>query len=273
MNDRSNDLIVHISESGIATVTLNRVGVHNAVDDHLITRLIETFEGLKQNDSLRALVLSANGKTFSAGADLNWMRSMAKKNREENLEDSLQLAKLMDALTHFPTPTVAMIQGNAFGGAIGLIACCDIALAQSHAKFCLSEVKIGLIPAVISPYVIRAIGQRQASRYFLTAEAFDAQTAQDIGLIHHIAESAEAAQAQLDVFIKSFMRNGPKAMQHAKTLIQSVVAHHGTESSLMQFTSQRIADIRTSPEGQEGLSSFLEKRSPAWLIQSEKGEK
>lgn len=251
---------LEISERGVATLTMNRPDVHNAFNDAMIGELIAALAQVDQHPRARVLVLNAAGKSFSAGADLNWMRSMAAKDRAENLADAGQLSLLMQRLDELSKPTIAVVQGAAFGGAVGLAACCDIVIAAPRASFCLSEVKIGLIPAVISPYVIRAMGNRQARRYMLTAERFSAETAQVCGLVHEVNEDLDSALAQ---FIDPLLDNGPAALKACKQLIADVSALPVAENA-RQLTIERIADIRVSAEGQEGLSAFLEKRSANW---------
>jgi len=249
------------ADNGVTTITMLREDVHNAFDDVMINQLIAAFDQAQQHVATRVIVLRSNGKNFSAGADLNWMRSMANKNYQQNIDDAGVLASLMKRIANCTKPTIALVQGAAFGGAVGLVACCDIAIATSRASFCLSEVKIGLIPAVISPYVIAAIGQRQAQRYFLTAERFRANTALNIGLVHEVNDDLDAASAPI---IQSLLQNSPAAMSQAKSLI-AFVANEQVSDQLIAGTSERIAAIRVSDEGQEGLSSFLEKRAPNWL--------
>ena len=251
-------------DGGVATITMLREDVHNAFDDVMIAQLISAFDGAIANDEARVIVLRSTGKNFSAGADLNWMRSMAKKNYQENLDDAGELANLMKTIAQSPKPTMALVQGAAFGGAVGLVACCDIAVATERASFCLSEVKIGLIPAVISPYVVAAMGQRQAQRYFLTAERFKADKACDFGLVHEVCADGELDTAAAPI-IQSLLGNSPAAMTSAKELI-GFVSNENIDDTIIDGTSERIATIRVSEEGQEGLSSFLEKRAPNWLI-------
>ncbi|MDP2559894.1 enoyl-CoA hydratase-related protein [Psychrobium sp. 1_MG-2023] len=256
----------NIDDRGIATITMLRQAVHNAFDDEMIAQLINAFETLSAEPKARVLILRSLGKNFSAGADLNWMRSMAKKNYQENLDDAGVLARLMQVIAQSPKPTIALVQGAAFGGAVGLVACCDIAVATNRASFCLSEVKIGLIPAVISPYVVAAIGRRQAQRYFLTAERFRAEQALQFGLVHHICdeEGDDALLNSAMPIVDALLANSPAAMTQAKELIHFVADKEINEATI-HGTSERIAAIRVSEEGQEGLSSFLEKRSPRWL--------
>ena len=248
-----------ITKTKVAMLELSRTEKHNAFNAEVIAELIKNIEYAGTLD-VRALVLKTQGKHFSAGADLAWMKSMAANDYDENVADSMELAKLMQVLAECPHPTLCLVQGAAFGGALGLIACCDIAIAQPSAKFCLSEVKLGLIPAVISPYVIKAIGERQARRYFLTAEVFDGEKAQALGLVHELNDDLEQAEAD---FIATILNNGPAAVKSAKALI-SEVAGNNIDGPLIAHTAERIAQIRVSEEGQEGLSAFFDKRAPAW---------
>lgn len=253
-------------QQGIATVRMNRPDVHNAFDDRLIVELTTELRRLEQAPDVRAVVLAASGKSFSAGADLNWMQRMTKYSEAENLRDAVAMAGLMRTLHGMHKPTIARVQGAAFGGGVGLVACCDIAVAAAEASFSLSEVRLGLIPSVISPYVISAIGEREARRYFLTAERFGAEEAKRIGLVHAVTSSD-----RLDEVVKNFadflLKGGPNALAAAKKLIADV-ARHPLDDALMEETARRIASIRVSPEGREGLSAFLEKRPPAWIKKS-----
>lgn len=255
---------ISIDQRGVATLTLNRPGVHNAFDDAMIAELIAGLDKLAANPALRVLILKANGKNFSAGADLNWMRSMAAKNYQQNLEDAAGLASLMHKLDTFPCPVIGLVQGAAFGGALGLIACCDIAIAEQQASFCLSEVRIGLIPAVISPYVLRAIGERASRRYFLTAERFSATEALSLGLLHEISPDTASLEHKGAQFAEQLLQNSPAA-QHAAKLLLADIYHQPLSTELINHTSKAIAEIRVSAEGQEGLTAFLQKRQPAWL--------
>lgn len=254
-----------MDERGVAQLVLKRPEVHNAFDDLMIAELIQALDSFAAQPQLRVLLLRSLGKNFSAGADLGWMRSMADKNYDENLQDAAELAKLMQKLDSFPAPTVVLVQGAAFGGAVGLVACCDIAIASDKASFCLSEVKIGLIPAVISPYVVRAIGERASRRYCLTAERFLAAEALQLGLLHQVV-SDEELPAVSAAMVQTLLANSPAAVKAAKELIFTV-ANQPTTPELIDETSRRIAAIRVSAEGQEGLSAFLQKRTPAWLNQ------
>ncbi|SDI55164.1 methylglutaconyl-CoA hydratase [Ferrimonas sediminum] len=248
---------------GVARLTLNRPDKHNAFGDTMIGEINQALAELtRQPPTL--LVLAANGKHFSAGADLAWMKSQAAMDQASNLSDARELARLMHTLDRFPAPTLALVDGAAFGGALGLIACCDIALASPRARFCLSEVKLGLIPAVISPFVARAIGQRQSRRYMLSAETFDANTARQIGLVHEVCEELTSSSEHL---IATLTGNGPKAMQACKSLLHTI-EQHPFDDALLSLTADAIAQIRVSPEGQEGLQAFFDKRPPLWQGES-----
>ncbi|MGR5150406.1 enoyl-CoA hydratase-related protein [Photobacterium swingsii] len=257
---QSQSVVLDIEETGVAYLTLNRAEKHNAFDSTIIAELIEKLTLLNNSPNLRALVLQANGKHFSAGADLNWMRSMADKTPEENQEDAERLALLMHRLDTFPHPTLCLVKGCAFGGALGLICCCDMAIASPDSQFCLSEVKLGLIPATIGPYVSRAIGIRQARRYMLTAEIIESQVALNLGLIH--ISTANIDQAR-DKWLQHILANAPIALTAAKSLCQLCDADP-IDNHLRQTTCEMIATLRVSPEGQEGISAFFEKRPPNW---------
>ena len=245
---------------GVGEIILNRPEVHNAFDEAMIAELICAIDNLSNNSNCKLLILRANGKHFSAGADLNWMRKQADMDFDHNVNDAKQLSLLMNKLDIFPKPSIVLVNGAAFGGALGLICACDIAIANRDAKFCLSEVSLGLIPAVISPYVIRTMGQRNARRYMLTAERFNAETAKKLTIIHEIDNDFDAA---LTAFIPSILKNSPKAMLAAKKLIK--VQENGViDNDLLNFTAEQIASIRSSKEGQEGLTAFFEKRKPKW---------
>lgn len=249
-----------VDARGIARLTLNRPEVHNAFDDVMIAELLEALATAEQDDAVRVLVLQSTGKNFSAGADLNWMRSMADKNYQQNIDDAGELSQLMQRLDELSKPTIALVQGAAFGGAVGLAACCDMVLAQPKTSFCLSEVKIGLIPAVISPYVVKAIGERQSRRYMLTAERFFADEALKLGLVHRIVDDFEPA---LSEWLELLLNNSPQALNACKSLIANV-GSRPIDDAVRRHTIEAIAEIRVSDEGQEGLGAFLEKRPAAW---------
>lgn len=250
-------------QDGVARLVLNRPEVHNAFDDVLIARLTDLLRTLAGDAEVRAVVLAAEGRSFSAGADLGWMRRMASYSEAENYADSLALAGLMRTLGELPKPTLALVQGPAYGGGVGLVAACDIAIAAETATFSLSEVRLGLIPAAISPYVIAAIGARAARRYFLTAERFDAREAHRLGLVHEVVAPGDL-EAAAGRILASLRANGPRAMAAAKDLI-AAVANRPVDDGIVADTARRIARIRASEEGKEGVSAFLEKRRPAWM--------
>lgn len=249
-------------EQHIATLWLNRPATNNAFNALMIKELLQALDALAQNPDIRLLLLRAKGKHFSAGADLQWMKAAAKLNIEDNRQDAQQLGELMHRLASFPAPTLAVVQGAAFGGALGLISCCDVAIATKEAVFSLSEVRLGIAPAVISPYVIHAMGARVVRRYALSGERFDAFTAMQHGLLAELypANEIDAAVSQ---WISTFMLNGPKAMRATKALLQQI------DSSLPQaetraHTEATIATLRTRPEGQAGLQAFFDKTPPPW---------
>ncbi|NQY03289.1 MAG: enoyl-CoA hydratase/isomerase family protein [Halieaceae bacterium] len=255
-------VITEISSEGIATVTLNRAEKHNAFDDAIIADLHSAFTAIAQRNDVRVMILASAGKSFSAGADLSWMKRMAEYDYGHNLEDAQQLAAMLRALHTMPMPTIARVQGAAFGGAVGLVSCCDMAVATPRASFSLSEVRIGLIPATISPYVIAAIGDRFARRYFMTGERFSAEQALLSGLISELVDENELDQ-RVASLAKQILSNGPQAVRAAKDLVQCV-SGEPISDALIADTCARIAHIRVSEEGQEGLGAFLEKRQPAW---------
>ena len=255
-------LLHDLDNRGVVSLTLNRPELHNAFDDSLIAELNRVIALYAANPAVRLLVLRANGKSFSAGADLNWMKRVAQYDFAENKQDAEALAQLMFSLHHFPAPTVAVVQGAAFGGGVGLVSCCDIALASDNTSFCLSEVKLGLVPAVISPYVIAAMGARQAQRYFLTAERFNAQTAFALGLVQQLCTPEQLVE-EADKLINTLLTNSPQALRACKQLIQRVDAAVNLE--LQDYTTTLIASLRASAEGKDGLAAFLEKRQPAWI--------
>ena len=247
--------------SKIATLCLNRPETGNALNEALIAEMHQALDQIEQTPT-RLLILKANGKHFCTGADLNWMKQSKALSKAENHQDARQLARLIQRLDQFPAPTIVVIQGAAFGGALGLISACDIAIASKSAKFCLSEVKLGLIPAVISPYVVRAMGARQARRYFLSAETISSKQALHLNLIHERCKEQDLSST-VEALCHQILQNAPVAMAEAKQLIDNV-SNQPIDEHLIDLTCDRIASIRTSPEGQEGLSAFLEKRTPGW---------
>jgi methylglutaconyl-CoA hydratase len=248
----------------VGLVTLNRPERHNAFDDALIGELTDALRSMEAEDGIRVVVLSAAGRSFSAGADLNWMRRVAGASVDENRRDAMALAALMRTLAELRKPTIARVQGAAYGGGVGLVACCDLAVATMSATFALSEAKLGLIPSVISPYVIAAIGARSARRYFLTGEPFDSAEAWRMGLVHEIARDHAELDEKLGHFVDALVACGPVAQAESKALVRAVAGRPVT-SELIQDTAERIARIRSSPEGSEGVAAFLEKRRASWL--------
>ncbi len=257
-----------LREGAVLRLRMNRPALHNAFDAGLIAELTVALAAAGADPAIRVLELEGAGASFSAGADLNWMRGMAAASEADNREDSLALARLMRTLDELPRPTIARVHGAAFGGGVGLVACCDIAIGVPGAKFGLTESKLGLLPAVISPYVIAAIGPRQARRWFATAEVFDAQTALQIGLLHQVVAEEQldaAVRRQVDLLLKA----GPVAAARAKSLVADMVAETDGRAQ-DQSNAALIAALRVSAEGQEGLSAFLDKRSPSWASREEK---
>lgn len=256
--------VLSSDHAGVRTLAMHRPEVHNAFDDALIAELTAAVEAAGRDSAVRAIVLTGSGASFSAGADLNWMRGMAKASEQENRDDSLRLARLMRSLQFCPKPTLARVNGAAYGGGVGLVACCDIAIGVDGAKFGLTEVKLGLAPAVISPYVVAAIGLRQARKLFLTGEVFDAAEAQRSGLLHQVVASA-ALDDTVAFALKLLAKAGPGAQREAKQLafrmggLDEAAAERADHDN-----AALIARLRVSPEGQEGLTAFLDKRAPAW---------
>jgi methylglutaconyl-CoA hydratase len=262
----SEQVLFDVDNRGVATVTLNNPEKHNAFDDSIIFALNHLFQAIAQCHDINVMVLASSGKNFSAGADLAWMQRMASYSYEENLSDANALAQMLKNLNFLPQPTIAKVQGAAFGGAVGLASCCDIVLASDKASFCLSEVKLGLIPATISPYVVNAIGQKASRRYFQTAERFFADKAQQLGLVDEIYPLT-ALDSAVTEMVNTLLANGPLAVRQAKQLAFDV-AYQDIDEALIKNTCERIAAIRVSAEGQEGLTAFFEKRQPAWQAES-----
>ena len=248
----------------VAVVTLNRPEIRNAFDDVMISSLSNAFLELNKDETVRAVVLAGAGKAFCAGADLNWMKRMASYGLEQNLADARALAEMLKTLDRLPKPTVARVHGPAFAGGTGLVAACDIAIGTPAALFALTEVKIGLSPATISPYVVRAIGERAARRYFLTGERFDAAEAHRLGMLAKVVPP-EKLDAEIDEILRHLTQGGPEAMRKIKDLLRAVSRGGPVTDELVDDTARRIAEIRVSPEGREGIASFLEKREPDWL--------
>lgn len=250
-------------DGGIARITLTQPEVRNAFSDEAIAEITAAFRKVGEQADVRAVVLAAEGPAFCAGANLNWMRRMADYSRDENRVDAGLLAEMLRVIYECPKPTIARVQGDVYAGGMGLVACCDMAVAVDTAGFCLSEVKIGLIPATISPYVIRAMGARAAHRYFLTGERFSAQEAHRIGYVHEVVE-AEQLDAVVDGWLKHLLSAGPAAVRACKRLVLDV-AEREINEQLIAATVEQIANIRASGEGKEGVQAFLNKRKPSWL--------
>ena len=248
-------------DGSVAWLTLRRPEKNNAFDDELIRALAHVLRDLAEDPGTTALVLSGEGRNFCAGGDLAWMRRAASYGPEDNLADATNLALLMHRLDRFPKPTVAKVQGAAYGGGVGLVACCDVAVAAADATFCLSEVRLGLIPAVISPYVVATIGARAARRYFQTAETFDAQEARHIGLVHEVVPNGEL-DTRVGAFLAYLKRGGPEAKASAKALVREVTQLD--DDAVIEHTARLIAELRARPEAREGITAFLDRRQPAW---------
>ena len=257
-----NALNIH-DQATVRTITLARPEVRNAFNDEVIAELKNAFLAVAQDASVRCVVLAAEGPAFCAGADLNWMRRMADYSRDENRADAGELAAMLRAMYECPQPTIARVQGDVYAGGMGLVSACDMAVAVDTAQFCLSEVKLGLIPATISPYVIRAMGARAAHRYFLTAERFGAAQAHRIGLVHEVV-SSDALDAQVAEWTQALVNASPHAVRACKRLVQDV-AEREINDALVTETVEAIADIRASDEGREGVQAFLQKRKPHWM--------
>jgi methylglutaconyl-CoA hydratase len=252
------------TQAGVRTITLNRPDVRNAFNDEVIAELKTAFMEAGQAIDVRCVVLAALGPAFCAGADLNWMRRMADYTRDENLADAGQLAAMLRAIYDCPKPTIARVQGDVFAGGLGLVAACDMAVSVDTAIYCLSEVKLGLIPATISPYVIRAIGARASHRYFLTAERFNAAEAHRLGLVHEVV-TVDALDAKVAELTSALVSASPNAVRACKRLVHDV-AGRDIDDALVAHTVAGIADIRASAQGKEGVQSFLQKRKPNWLF-------
>lgn len=254
--------ILYDVKDGIATITLNRPEVHNAFNEGVMDEMTALVRKAGADDGVRLLILRGNGKSFCAGGDLNWMRKSANYSYDENVQDAMRLGVLLKELNFLPKPTMALVHGNIFGGGVGLASCCDILIAEEGAKFCLSEVRIGLIPSIIAPYVIGAMGLRMARRYFMTAERFDAQTAYRIGFAHEVAAAGQL-DAEAQKIIDALMDGAPLAQGRGKKLMLDIVGHP-IDDKVIDVTVRQIAEARASDEGKEGLSAFLNKTEPSW---------
>ncbi len=254
-------IITDITDN-IGSITLNRPEKHNAFNEVMIEELTESFTEMGNNDNIRVIIVRGNGKSFCAGGDLNWMRKTADYSFDENFQDAMKLGKLLKTINICPKPTIAEIYGNVFGGGIGICASCDIAIADKNAVFCLSEVRIGLIPSIIAPYVIAAIGERQAKRYFLTAERFNGEIAKNIGLVHEALDVSKIKNC-LENIVNAILQGAPLAQKMGKELIKNV-SKCDIDDKIVEYTSKKIAEARASKTGKEGLNAFLTKTEPSW---------
>ena len=255
---------LHIAyDAGVARITLSQPEIRNAFSDVAIADITQAFLTVGERADVRAVVLAAEGPAFCAGADLNWMRRMADYTRDENRDDAGKLAEMLRVIYECPKPTIARVQGDVYAGGMGLVAACDIAVAATGVSFCLSEVKLGLIPATISPYVIKAMGEQAARRYFLTAEKFSAQEAHRIGFVHDVV-GAEALDTHVQAIVQAIVTSSPHAVREAKVLVREITGK-AIDSAMVVDTAERIAKVRASDQGREGVASFLEKRKPSWL--------
>lgn len=257
-----NSIIVEFEQKHFARIYLNRPEKYNAFDENMINELRHALTYIKGLPDIRAVIIAGKGKMFCSGADLEWMQKMVHYDLEKNITDAKALAALLKELYQFPLPTLALVHGAAYGGALGLIAACDIAICEEKTTFALTETRIGLIPSVVGPYVVQAIGARAAHRYFLTAEKFTSKTAADLGLIHEVSNLPNLDLALIS-FKHAFLQNSPEAVKEAKSLLQAIV-NKPIDDAMIEDTVQRIANIRVSEEGQEGLLAFLNKRPANW---------
>ncbi|WP_088282776.1 enoyl-CoA hydratase/isomerase family protein [Ideonella sp. A 288] len=251
-----------IRQGPVARVFLNRPEVRNAFNSEVIAELTAAFGALGDDAGVRAIVLGGHGKAFCAGGDLNWMRAMADYSWAQNHADAMALAEMLWTIYSCPKPVVGRIHGDCFAGGVGLAACCDVLLAAEGAHFCLSEARLGLLPATIGPYVVRALGEQASRRYFITAERFSTAEAHRLGFVHALA-APETLDAQVDALVATLVANGPQAVKASKRLVQDV-AGQPIGAALREDTARRIADIRASDEGKEGVQAFLSKREPSW---------
>ncbi len=258
----SDDALKVEIDGGVARLILARPEKHNAFDDTVIAAFTAALRRVADDPAVRVVVVASEGKSFSAGADLDWMRRMADYGEAENLADAKALATMLQTLNELPKPTIARVQGATFGGGVGLVACCDIAVASPAALFCLSEARLGLTPSTISPYVVAAMGAQNARRYFLTAERFDAAAAEKMGLVHVVA-GPDRLDRTVDELIAALLQNGPTAIAECKALIRRV-ASGPVDDAMIADTAGHIARVRASAEGKEGVRAFLEKRPAKW---------
>jgi len=259
-------LQIHREATGVVTLILNRPGVHNAFDHELICSLTDTLQSLATDKETRVVVMTGQGPSFSAGADLNWMKGMLNASEQDNEADALHLARMLRLLNYLPQPTIARVNGAAMGGGLGLVACCDIAVADESARFALTEVRLGLAPAIISPYVFRRIGEAQARRYFLSGERFDALQAHRLGLVHEVTTTG-GLDAEVNRLAGQCLKGAPAGLRESKRLVCQAAGHDADEQLKHdQVTAKLIARLRVSQEGQEGMRAFLDKRPPDWIL-------
>lgn len=256
------NVLVTTDERGICTIKLNRPEIHNAFDIDLIQDLSIQLTFASDDDFIRAIIITGEGNSFSSGADIDWLKAMIKQDHETNSMEAYQMAQILQKLYALPKPTIARINGSAFGGALGIIACCDIAIATTVSEFAFTEVNLGIIPAVVSPYIVSAIGYRHAKRLFISGKHISAKQAQALGLIHEVVDTDELDDS-VEQEVKLLLQAGPSAQQECKRLVQKLA---GISDDLSNYTAELIAQIRISKEGQEGLNAFLEKRKPDWLV-------
>jgi len=256
----SDNILVKNNKCGICTITINRPDKHNAFDDKLIKLFIDTLKKIEKDKKVRIVILTGAGDTFSSGADLSWMQSMINFDKKNNIKDAMQLAELMHTLYSLGKPTIARVNGSAFGGALGLITCCDFAIASTKAMFAFTEVKLGIVPAIISPYIVNAIGSRLANQLFLSAEIIAIDEAIEFGLIDEAVDS-KYLDKTIAAYIDQLLVGGPEAQKECKKLTRKL---SNIPDDINQYTTELIAKVRTSKEGQEGLNAFLEKRKPKW---------
>lgn len=264
MSNSDNIVLMDVTPRGVANITLNRPEVHNAFNGDVIRHLLDCYRTVGERADIRVAVLRGNGKSFSAGGDLAWMKRAVSYTREQNIAETMELARMLRTVNECPKPTVALLHGNCFAGATGLTSCCDIAIGVKGIQFALTEVRLGLTPATISPYVVAAIGARNARRYFLTAERFDADQAYHMGLLHQVVPDAAALATTGEKVIDDLLAGASGALAHSKQLVFRVV-DRPVDDAIMRYTAENIADRRASAEGQEGLAAFFEKRKPNWV--------
>lgn len=259
----SQELLQNLSANGVLHLTMNRPEVHNAFDDHQVIRLTQALEDASANDDVRVVILGSVGKSFSAGGDLNYMRRMGENDYAENLVDAGRLATLMKTLYFLPQPTIAKVQGAVFGGGVGLVSCCDFAVGSDRAKFSTSEVKVGMAPATIAPYIVRTIGEKASRRMFMSGELIQAERAHQLGFLSHLVEE-DALGSAAEELAQSLLANAPSGVRKAKCIATDVAAGD-VNDAMIEHTVRFVADIRESEEGREGLNAFLGKRTPAWV--------